>query len=210
MAISNVPTLPGNIAIVDPATGYPSVIFARWWQDNVANGLNALVAVANAQAAADNADAAAATANAAAAVNATAAAAANAAAAAAQAQADAAAVTAAANAREAALVNSYITPSSVLTCTPAVITVAAHTRNYGDGTSVAVSAGTVATTSTGPVVNYVSYSDPARAGGAVTYIASTAQPTQGSDIHVVGAITVPATGTATGGNGPSPPGHVIP
>lgn len=128
---------------------------------------------------------------------------------AANAAADNAAAAAAANAKEQALVNSYIDPSSVVSSTPTLISVAAHTRKYGDGTSVSVNAGTVTATAAGTAA-YVSYNDPSRTGGAVTYVASTTQPTQGMGIHVVGAVTVPATGTADGGDGPRQPGYVDP
>lgn len=111
--------------------------------------------------------------------------------------------------REAALQSSYITPASVLTATPTTITIAAHTRYYSDGTSAAVNAGTTAATAADDV-DYVSYVDPARAGGAVTYIVSTTAPVQTGDTHVVGAVQIPAAGTADGGEGPQRPGYVRP
>lgn len=111
--------------------------------------------------------------------------------------------------RETALQNSYIDPSSVLTATPTTITVAAHTRYYGDGTSAMVNGGTAAATAQS-VTDYVSYVDPDRMGGTVTYIATEIAPTQTGDTHVVGAIDIPATGTAQGGEGPQRPGYVRP
>lgn len=111
--------------------------------------------------------------------------------------------------REAALQGSYIEPDSVLTATPDTITIAAHTRYYADGTNAAVSGGTVPTTGPGDS-DYVSYSDPTRGGGAVTFIASTSVPVQTGDTHVVGAIVVPSTGSSTGGRGPLKPGYVSP
>lgn len=119
---------------------------------------------------------------------------------------DAAAV-AASNAREQALVNSYINPSSVLTASPTTITIASHTRMYADGTSVAVNGASAVATGPGDV-DYVSYSDPNREGGAVTYIISTTPPVQTGNTHVVGAVEIPATGTAQGGEGPRRPGFV--
>lgn len=110
---------------------------------------------------------------------------------------------------EASLTGSYIEPDSVITATPTAITIASHTRYYADGTSVPVNGGTVATTGPG-VVNYVFYDDPDREGGAVPYQASTAKPVQTGDTHVVGAVNVPATGTASGGRGPLRPGEVEP
>lgn len=111
--------------------------------------------------------------------------------------------------REAALQGSYIEPASVLSATPATITIAAHTRRYADGTSASVNGGTVPATASGDV-DYVFYVDPTRAGGAVTYTRSTTAPVQTGDTHVVGAVTIPATGTAEGGEGPRRPGYVEP
>ena len=130
-----------------------------------------------------------------------------AAAAAANAAAAGAADNAAANAREQALQSSYIDPNSVLTATPDTITIAAHTRRYSDGTSVAVSGGSIAATAPDDV-DYIYYDDPTRAGGAVTYQVSTTQPIQTGNRHVVEAILIPPTGTAEGGGGPRPPGWV--
>jgi hypothetical protein len=105
----------------------------------------------------------------------------------------------------------YIEPSSVLTATPTTITIANHTRYYpqpsGDPISVSVTGGTVSATGSGDT-DYVSYSDPMRAGGSVTYIVSTDAPTQTGDTHVVGAVLIPDTGTADGGDGPRRPGFV--
>lgn len=138
-------------------------------------------------------------------------AAANQAAAAAQAAADAANGVANDTRREAALVNSYIEPSRVLTATDTTITVASHTRFYADGTSVAVNGETIPTTGPGDV-DYVFYDDPVRAGGTVTYLVDTTQPIQTGNRHVVGAVTVPGAGQPPndGGNGPRPPGEVQP
>jgi len=186
------PRLLSNTAIVDN-NGQPSATFRLWWQTVVTQlekAINAIVtltgisedfatAITNAQNAATAANEAAA----------------------------AATTAAAAAAKESALNNSYISPNSVLTATPTIITVATHTRHYGDGTSVPVAGGAVAATGTGDV-DYVSYADPMRAGGAVTFVASTTAPAQTNDVHVVGAITIPATGTGTGGDGPRRPGYV--
>lgn len=111
--------------------------------------------------------------------------------------------------REAALQGSYIEPDSVVTASTMLITIAAHTRKYADGTSASVSGGTVAATGMGDS-DYVSYVDAARTGGAVTYAASTTPPVQTGDTHVVGAVTIPTTGTADGGSGPRRPGFVAP
>ena len=140
---------------------------------------------------------------------------------AAQAAADAATAAAAdsmeqtaANAREASLQASYIDPSSVLTATPTTITIAPHNRIYpaasgGVATTVAVNGGSIAATAPADV-DYIFYSDPTRAGGSVTYQVSTTPPVQTGDTHVVGAVEIPATGTADGGEGPRRPGAVSP
>lgn len=111
--------------------------------------------------------------------------------------------------REAALTGSYIDPDGVVSATPTVVSIAAHTRYYADGTSVAVNAGTGEATAEAEI-DYVSYEDPTRAGGAVTYIISTTPPVQTGDTHVVGAVQIPATGTSNGGSGPQRPGQVYP
>lgn len=115
----------------------------------------------------------------------------------------------AANAREQALVNSYIDPDSVLSASPTIITVAPHTRMYADGTSASVAGGTVAATAADDT-DYVTYTDHTRVGGAVTYVVSTTAPVQTGDIHVVGAVMIPTTGTVDGGEGPRRPGYVTP
>lgn len=113
--------------------------------------------------------------------------------------------------REAALQGSYIEPASVLTASPTTITIAAHTRYYPQPTgapiSVSVNAGTLAASGQGDT-NYVFYSDPNRIGGAVIYQVSTDAPTQTGDIHVVGAVLIPTTGSNDGGEGPRRPGYV--
>lgn len=94
----------------------------------------------------------------------------------------------------------------------ATITISAHTRVYGDGTSVAVNAGSV----TGLAYStsyWVIYNDPTRAGGAVVYTASTS--VQGNGIptgqHFVGAVTTPAAAAPpTTGNPVRPPGFAEP
>jgi len=123
--------------------------------------------------------------------------------------ADGAQATTDAQKREAALQGSYIEPDSVVTASTTLITIAAHMRKYADGTSAAVSDGTVAATGMGDS-DYVSYVDAARTGGVVTYVASTTPPVQTGDTHVVGAVTIPTTGTVDGGSGPRRPGFVAP
>lgn len=181
----NLATLQQSLAIVD-AQGRPTPAFLRFVNGSIQSLKNGVNAIIDAQNAADAATAAAA--------------AANAAAAAASGATDA-------SVREQALVNSYIEPNGVLTASTTTITIAAHTRYYADGTSAAVSGGSIAVTATGDT-DYISYSDPTRAGGAVTYVVSTTPPVQTGDTHVVGAVLVPATGTVNGGTGPRKPGFV--
>lgn len=129
----------------------------------------------------------------------------------AQTAADAAQAQAEANKREAALTGSYIDPSSVITSDSTTITISAHTRYYADNTSAPVDGGTAPATSPGDV-DYISYLDPTREGGSVSYIVSTTQPVQTGDTHVVGAVMIPTPeqGTVDGGDGPAPPGKVLP
>lgn len=124
-------------------------------------------------------------------------------------QADAAKQQADAQKREAALTGSYIEPDGVLTASPTTITIASHTRRYADGASVSVDGGAIPATAPGEI-NYVSYDDPNRTGGAVTYIVTSDPPTQTGDTHVVGAVQIPDTGTVEGGSGPQRPGTVYP
>lgn len=111
--------------------------------------------------------------------------------------------------REAALQGSYIEPTAVLTASTTTITIASHTRFYTDGSQVSVNGGTAPASGSGDT-DYVSYNDPPRTGGTVSYIVSTVAPVQTGDTHVVGAVTIPATGTQSGGDGPRRPGYVQP
>ena len=175
------PRLPQRFAIVDKM-GIPVTAFIEWWQSfakAIEGAFNALAetvaAVAAAQAAADAANAAAA--------------AADAAAVGAQAAADSATTVA-------ALTASGVTGATI-TATDAganvTVAITAHTRVYGDGTSVSVSAGSVLAQPYSTLV-YIYYDDAARIGGAVTYLASTSQATaaQTGDRHLVGQVLTPA------------------
>lgn len=91
------------------------------------------------------------------------------------------------------------------------VTIAAHDRIYGDGTSVAVLGGMIATAEPAGTIIRVYYDDPTRAGGAVFY-EYTSDPVlaaQSGDRHSVGAVTIPGVGTAPG-NPVLPPGTAIP
>lgn len=108
------------------------------------------------------------------------------------------------------LANSYTSPvSGVVSATSdGVVTVTSHSRVYGDGTSVAVNGGTLSGFATGSFVR-VYYSDPARSGGAVTYMGSTGDVIQQGSTHVVGGVAIPALGSPTESGAPFiPPGYV--
>lgn len=195
------PRLQSMAPIVDK-DGKPNLTFTRYFQsfaeqiELVINKITEILGIT------DELDLAIQAANAAAA-------AAKAAADAAQDVADEAQATTDAQKREAALQGSYIEPDSVLSATTTTITIAAHTRMYADGTSVSVNAGSV--TASGPDdVDYVVYTDEDRSGGFVFYMVVADPPVQTGDLHVVGAVTIPATGTANGGAGPRRPGFVSP
>lgn len=92
------------------------------------------------------------------------------------------------------------------------VTIANHDRQYGDTTlnpTVAVTGGVVATGQLSPALVRIYYDDPARAGGAVTYLFTVDPadpPVQGGNRHVVGAVTIPAAGSSDGGY-VRPPGY---
>ena len=173
--------------------GTPTDAFARLWDEtmsrieSVVNDQAALLAaVAAAQAAAETAQTAAD--NAQAAVD------------------DVAAV-----AEDLSLQNSFpsgISLSAADAGTNVTVTISAHTRNYGDGTSVAVSAGTV----TGlpySATRFIYYDDASRAGGAVSYLASTSEIVQAGNRHSVGGVITPAAGLPPNdGVVVRPPGYV--
>ncbi len=93
------------------------------------------------------------------------------------------------------------------------IAISAHTRIYGDGTSVAVAGGTL----TGQPYStsiWVAYDQPSRAGGAVSYQAFLTVQGNGAgdpDRHFVGAVATPAAAAPPVDGLPViPPGGVIP
>ena len=102
---------------------------------------------------------------------------------------------------------SYSDPTKVLTASgDGTITIAAHTRRYTDGTSASVSAGSVSGL-TNETVYTVFYSDAAREGGVVTYQTSQFAVAQSGSVHVVGMVTIPASGQpANTGSSPAAPG----
>lgn len=162
-----------------------------WWQqvveavetqENTQDDL--LTAVVAAQTAADTAQ--------------TAADAADTAAAAAQTAADTAATAAEGANSVASLTNSGVVGTSILTATDAgadaTITVAAHTRVYGDGATVSVTGPTNITGLTYSTNYFVYYDDPTRADTTPSYQTTTSEATaaQTGDRHLVGMVTTPA------------------
>ena len=94
------------------------------------------------------------------------------------------------------LANSYVdglTLGATDAGTNATITVSAHSRVYGDGTTVAVAGGSI-TALAYSTLYYITYEDPTRAGGTVTYMTTTnaAVAAQTGNTHVVGSIMTPA------------------
>lgn len=190
LAPINLTELQGADPIVDKE-GRPSRVFLRFINGSIRSLKNGINGIQSALDAAGIATAAAATATAAAAA--------------------ATSATAAASAEQ-ALVNSYMDPTSVISATTADITVASHDRIYTTNplTVTPVTGATVPHAFAAATTVYVYYVDAARAGGAVTYDLSITAPTQTGDVHVIGAVTIPAAGTQAGGNGPRRPGEVEP
>lgn len=88
------------------------------------------------------------------------------------------------------------------------ISISAHTRTYADGTSVSVNSGNLAGLSYSTTY-YIYYNDPSRAGGAVSYQATTtaSNAVQTGDKHLVGSVTTPAAlGSPSSGKYVLPPG----
>lgn len=138
---------------------------------------------------------------------------------AAQAAADAAQATADQALRESARINSYPSPSSVLTAADvgatATVTIAAHTRVYPVQGSVDVPdtsvAGGTATGLAFSTTYYVYYDDPTLEDTTPTYVATTSLETAvagaSAGRHYVGKVITPADGAGgTTGTGVPPPG----
>ncbi len=107
-----------------------------------------------------------------------------------------------------ALEQSYVDPLGCVTASSSgLVSIAGHTRIYGDGTSVAVDAGSVGGFTPGVYVT-VYYNDPARSGGAVTYLGTTGLIGQTGSTHIVGQVTIPAAGAPdASGSTTTPPGY---
>lgn len=182
-------------------------LFERYWNDTMVQieaNINQLLslpeiqaAIAAAQTAADSAQASATTANTAATAANTAATAAN---------------TAATNATSIATITNSGVSGVTITATDAgsncTATISGHTRIYGDGTSVSVTGGTVTGLSYSTTY-YFYYDQPSRAGGTVSYVATTDQAVaaQTGNRHLVGNVTTPAAaGAPVSGLSVRPPG----
>ncbi len=124
--------------------------------------------------------------------------------------------TASAVASETSLVNSYpsnFTAPLISADNLGNVTIVNHNRVYGDSEinpPVSVIGGIVATAASPLSVVRIYYVDPARTGGTVSYL-FTVDPTipfaQTGNIHSVGAVEIPTTGTQDG-NSLHPPGYV--
>lgn len=205
MAIAPIklPRLPANQKLMN-ADGTPTLIYSRWWQSvvqQVETAINGIIELPGIQEAVEQAQAAAEAAN-------SAAAAANDAAGNAQGVADS-------TAAEQSIINSYVTNfagASVLAAdSTGQVTVVNHDRVYGDSTlnpTVSVIGGVIATGFTAGTTARIYYDDPMREGGGVSYQFTTdaAVATQSGSRHSVGAVEIPAAGTADGGY-VQPPGY---
>ena len=111
-----------------------------------------------------------------------------------------------------AIATSYVTGLTLMASdagTNVTVTISAHTRVYGDGTSVAVNSGTV-TGRPYSTTQRIYYDDAGRAGGAVTYQATTVATVaaQTGSRHSVGAVITPASaGSPVNGKAVDPPGY---
>ena len=110
-----------------------------------------------------------------------------------------------------ALANSYVTGLTI-TATDAgasvTVNISGHTRVYGDGTSVAVTGGTLLGQPHSTII-YVYYDQASRAGGAVPYVATTNidDVAQLNDRHSVASVETPAAAAPpNNGGGVRPPG----
>lgn len=114
------------------------------------------------------------------------------------------------------LTSSYTSPAGILSSRLSAdglsgeITIAAHTRIYGDGTQVAVDVDTIVGLEPSTIY-YIYYDDPSKTGGAVTYLSSTlySDAAQSNGRHSCGNIATPAVGSTEpieGGGGVYPPG----
>jgi len=115
--------------------------------------------------------------------------------------------------RDDAISASWTSPGSILTAvgagSDATITIANHTRKYGDGTSLAITGADI----TGLAFStkyYVYYNDSTRADTTPSFQAATnpntALPNAGTGRHYCGTVTTPADGGGGTSGGYTPPG----
>lgn len=114
-----------------------------------------------------------------------------------------------------AVLTSYVEPNRILSSdidpadsTLRTITIADHTRKYGDGQQASVTGSTLSGLAPGALY-FVYYDDEDREGGAVSYVATmnSSQATQTRTRHTVGSITTVApdsSGPTTGGGTTGP------
>lgn len=115
------------------------------------------------------------------------------------------------------LIDSYcsFTPPLLTAAVGGTVTVANHTRVYGDtvlNPSRAVTGAAVATGAAAASIVRIYYNDSTRVGGAVTYLFTVdpaTPPVQGGVLHSVGVVTIPAAGV-NDGKGLNPPGYIEP
>lgn len=106
------------------------------------------------------------------------------------------------------IANSYTDPTNVVSAAnDGTIAIAAHERIYGTGGRVSVGSGSASGFAPGDYVT-VFYDDAARAGGAVTYHATTLAVAQTGNRHIVGQVTIPELGDPPAtGTSPAAPGY---
>lgn len=111
---------------------------------------------------------------------------------------------------EVKLTASYTSPQNALSAdSGGTVTIASHTRVYGDGSTVSITGGTLSGFAIGQVVG-VYYNDPTYSLTAPTFLADTGggEAVQTNGRHVIGFVTVPGAGQPpSGGTGPTPPGR---
>ena len=108
---------------------------------------------------------------------------------------------------------SWTSPGAILSASDAgsdaTVTIAGHTRKYGDATSAAVTGASITGLSYSTTY-FIYYDDPTTAGGAVTFHATTdpnvAAYNAASGRHNCGSVTTPASGGGSTSGGVIPPG----
>lgn len=191
------PRLPTNQQLVDER-GYPTTVFVLWWQefaDQIETSINGIaLALEAAGIALDAADVA-------------------------LAAADAAQDAADTTLGESSLVNSFVKDfagaSPLQADSAGNVTIANHTRQYGDtalNPDVAITGSVVATGEVNPAIVRFYYDDATRADTTPTFaftVDPASPPVQGGIRHVIGAVEIPAAGTSDGGF-VQPPGYTGP